>query len=274
MALFFIGCKNKQPSERKLIGAAAQCNVKKVQALINSGVNIDLTDQYGYTALIAAVQNDNHCENCYEVVSYLINQGAKIDNQDIYGNTALYLAVMKDCADIVNLLIKNGVQIDGKNSVTGETPLFSAVSKGNVVISEILLKNKANPNIPNIDGNYPLHQATAHSLEMMSLLLKYGADPNVCDKYGFTVLHAILLNMENNRDQHVAIEKVKLLLHYGTDINKICPSQVEIPDSHIGFRKSRTFSLKPNESFMETAQRLNYELIVDFLKNYKKEENR
>lgn len=274
IVLFFMGCKNERPFEIKLIEAAGRCDMGKTQALINTGGNINLTDRYGYTALLAAVSNNNCDKKCHEVISYLLNHGAKTDYCDIYGNTALHLAVGSNSAEVVKLLINSGAQVNKANPFTGESVLFSAAAKGNVEISGILLKNKADPNMANIDGVYPLHQAAVHSSEIMSLLLQYGAKPNVCDKYGLTVLHAILLNLEDNQDQHSALEKIKLLLHYGVDINQMCPAQLEIPDSHIGFRKNRPFFIKPNEPFIEMAERLNYKPIADFLKNYNQEVER
>lgn len=95
------------------------------------------------------------------------------------------------------------------NEVTfGYTPLtqFLAFGDGNVRKLEMLLRNKADPNI-----NAPLPPlktaAAQNRYGFVKLLLEYGADPNSVDYFNGTALHAAL---ENGN-----AEMVKLLLDNG-----------------------------------------------------------
>lgn len=68
----------------------------------------------------------------------------------------------------------------------GQTPFHVAIAKNNSVMLKILLEDdRANPNIPDQNGDYPIHCAVqAHSLEMVKLLANGGADVNVQNKRG------------------------------------------------------------------------------------------
>ena len=60
------------------------------------------------------------------------------------------------------------------------TPLFMSVVKNNKKLVELLLKNKADPNILSEDGKSPLYRAIElQNPEIVSLLLKYGAKVDI-----------------------------------------------------------------------------------------------
>ena len=59
-----------------------------------------------------------------------------------------------------------------------ETPLHSAVDGNNVADVKLLLRNNANANSQDNDGNTPLHISSPHGLSNISQLLK----DSVCNK--------------------------------------------------------------------------------------------
>lgn len=61
------------------------------------------------------------------------------------------------------------------------TLLHLSVSNNDEDITNILLRHKANPNIPDKEGNTPFHYALQHgcSMKIAYLLYKYGADNNI-----------------------------------------------------------------------------------------------
>lgn len=77
---------------------------------------------------------------------------------------------------------------------SGETPLHLACGKLNNNQAEALLKAGANPNAVDVSGYTALHhagckygaKAQKKCTDLIELLLKYGADPGLCDKKGKT----------------------------------------------------------------------------------------
>jgi ankyrin repeat protein len=73
----------------------------------------------------------------------------------------------------------------------GETALYQASEMENVDQVITLLKNKANPNIPQQDGLIPLHIAIEKkNVQIVEELLQYGSNPNQKNKhYNQTPVH-------------------------------------------------------------------------------------
>lgn len=68
-------------------------------------------------------------------------------------------------------------------------PLVCAVQKNNLELAELLLKYGANPNAINL-GKTCLHEAVMNQLfDMAKLLIHYGADVLIKDKWGYLPLH-------------------------------------------------------------------------------------
>ncbi|XP_065557977.1 putative ankyrin repeat protein RF_0381 [Artemia franciscana] len=165
--------------------------------LIGFGAKLDAMNAKKDTPLLIAIRNNN-----LELVKLLLKRGAN-PNCGEY----LHLAVKKGSADVCNLLIKSGAEIDATN-VHGETPLGTAIKTSNVDLVKLLLKRGANPNCgaclhlavekgrsdlcellidsgANLDAmnankEYPLHVAVRNkNLELVNfLLVKAKTDPN------------------------------------------------------------------------------------------------
>jgi ankyrin repeat protein len=74
-------------------------HITKIQESIAQGVNLDVQDEYGYTALIWAV---NHSQ--LNIVKLLLDAGADKTIQDYDGHDALYWATYYGCQAIIDLL--------------------------------------------------------------------------------------------------------------------------------------------------------------------------
>lgn len=88
--------------------------------------------------------------------------------------------------------------------------LFTAIQSNNIKDVELLLDKGADPNAYDDDSDNVLVNAARYaSLDCMKVLLQKKANPNLRNKFGQTPL------MFCTQD----IDKMKMLLHYGADVN-------------------------------------------------------
>jgi hypothetical protein len=90
---------------RALFGAAAKGQTGRVRNLIREGVNLDLRDEMGETALMKAAEKGS-----LAVVKMLIANGADVNAKNPFGETALSLATREGRAYIVELLRQSGAR--------------------------------------------------------------------------------------------------------------------------------------------------------------------
>ncbi|XP_031344795.1 ankyrin repeat domain-containing protein 39-like [Photinus pyralis] len=119
--------------ERGVWPAAQFGDLKKVQKLINNGVDVDLRDSAGYTSLHYAARN-GHLDVC----KFLIQSKADINAVTRSGRvTALHRACTAGQLDVVNFLIECKANIAIRDS-DGKTVLHRAAQANHLEISKIL----------------------------------------------------------------------------------------------------------------------------------------
>lgn len=136
-----------------------KCNINEVKKMINSGININITDINSNSLLVYASE--------FNMFKLLIDLGIDINYKDKVGNTILHILSLK-----INVL---------------------NVEK----IKYILNLNIANLNIQNKKGNtllyyiiYYRHNFDGFNLpSLLSLLIKKGANVNIINNDGFIVMH-------------------------------------------------------------------------------------
>ncbi|MFZ4762866.1 MAG: ankyrin repeat domain-containing protein [Alphaproteobacteria bacterium] len=104
------------------------------------------------------------------------------------------------------LLAANPNEVNDVSS-DAHMPLHLAVIGHHLELTQLLLDNKANPNLRNGDGETPLILASEQP-ELTKLLLTHGANPNQVGLYKHTALE---------RSQNPAV--IEMLLQHGADIN-------------------------------------------------------
>lgn len=151
--------------------------------LLKQGLNPNLRENfssYGNTLLLSAVANAQN----KNIATLLSNSAIKLDLADQYyeyGNTPLHLSIAKgSCEDGVS----------EQNDCIDKKLILSMIEMAGKNAHEILnKKNKL--------GYTPLHLALLRNdLEMVSLLIKYGADPTIKTVKGLSCVE--LLNMKES----------------------------------------------------------------------------
>ncbi|MFH1079795.1 MAG: ankyrin repeat domain-containing protein [Pseudomonadota bacterium] len=118
-----------------LLGAATRGNTEVVRFLIENGADVNSLPGHASPLFMAAYEGRR------EVAELLIAKGADVNvvvqSQSIPGGTPLHAAVAKNHVDLVNLLLRNGANVNARQN-NGTTPLEIALKNRNDTIATIL----------------------------------------------------------------------------------------------------------------------------------------
>ncbi len=143
----------------QLIQAATDDNQEQVLLLIESGADINTTDENGATALAWAVQNGNP-----ELVQILIQKSINLDTSEFNtGFTPLIRAIGNGYTEIAELLISAGADVELKDNYKGQTPLSWAVHLNNETIAELLILKSDSIDEEDMHGSTALSYAAAYA---------------------------------------------------------------------------------------------------------------
>ncbi|KAJ9554962.1 hypothetical protein OSB04_009576 [Centaurea solstitialis] len=119
-----------------LCEAARKGEIRTVNRLLEDGVTVNGQDQHGWTVLHRASFKGHT-----EVVEILMKKGVDIDidARDEDGYTALHCAVESGHVDVLELLVKRGADIEARTN-TGVTAMQIAESLNNTEIARVLSK--------------------------------------------------------------------------------------------------------------------------------------
>ena len=109
------------------------------------------------------------------IAEILIKKGVNLNLQDKKGDTALMMAIIRGLANIAELLIKKGADITLQNT-NGETALTLAIYKNQIKIIKLLIKKGAKLNLQNIEENIAFNMALYNGQKkIVKLLIEKGA---------------------------------------------------------------------------------------------------
>lgn len=117
-----------------LMHAANNGEVAAVRALVESGADVEATDDNGYTALMVAVFSDRA-----SAAEALLEGAAQVDALDRAGRSALSYAAMYGSTDCIWLLANHGADVFHADK-DGATPLDLAEDSGRASALEALRK--------------------------------------------------------------------------------------------------------------------------------------
>lgn len=172
-----------------------------VNLLIKHAAKVNAKSNNGYTALMAACDNEN-----VESVASLIANGADVSALTTDGKSPLDIAATRLQPKIVTLLVEHGANVNSADKY-GNTPLISTVSASPYIdmgspedaaatiqqrslefaralkITKLLLENKADVNRKDRNGKSALSNAVTESNALLvRALLDHGANPNIVDE--------------------------------------------------------------------------------------------
>ena len=200
-----------------LVYAARAGAIEAARVLLDAGADVNQVTRYGWSALLAATQNRN-----YQMGKFLIERGADVNIANKGGWTNLYLAT------------------DNRNVEGGDYPT-RVPDMDHLEYIKLLLDAGADPNARLIESTETrtvftnqwldengatafLRASQSGDLPLMTLLLEYGADPQINTELGVTPLAVAagigwVEGVTSEWSTEQTIEAVKLLLDLGIDPN-------------------------------------------------------
>ncbi|CAI8050470.1 Ankyrin repeat domain-containing protein 50 [Geodia barretti] len=202
-----------------LNAACSRGRYEVAEYLLDQGASVNATDGDQFSALHEATFNGHP-----RVAKLLIERGADIEKKSNDGSTALMVASEGGDVDTVKLLLEHRANSSHRLPKWGRTAIHSAASRGKAKVVELLLEAAdcpiddqdsagATPLIMALIGNTPgkVARARAGYLETVKFLVGAGANLNIQDKTGKTVL---MFAAKDNR-----LEEAKVLVEAGADLN-------------------------------------------------------
>ena len=200
--------------------------MESAKLLLDRGAAIDQTDANGITPLLMAISN-----NRPEMAHLLIERGANVRVVDWYGRTPLWAAVEARNMDVDNGTFVNNVD---------RAPLLRLIAELLARGVDVNARMQEHPPIRrhmlpttgtlawvDFTGQTPfLTAALAADLDVMRLLLKYGADPHIPTFGGTTALMAAagvnwVFDQTFDEGPAARLAAVKFCSELGMDVNAI-----------------------------------------------------
>jgi ankyrin repeat protein len=190
-------------------------DLEKVRLLVDRGADVNARSKLGNTPLITAAA---HVGNL-EVVKLLLDKGADKQAKNRNAITVLTSAVSSNDAGTVRYLIGCGCQpanVFNLFGASGNSPLELAVENGNAEIVEMLLANGVDVNSgdSNFAGHALNHALLSQKPEIARRLIEAGADLNRASPVG-KVPPIVLAAYSETGDTTV----VELMLKRGADVH-------------------------------------------------------
>ncbi len=173
--------------------AAEVGNTDILKVLLEAGANVESPNVDGQTALMAVARTGN-----VEAATLLLDHGAAVDAKEKFGGqTSLMWASARRHPEMMQLLASKGADVNARSidrnyqrHVTAEgrpknldsggfTPLLYAARENCAACVDVLLKNKADIDLPDPDGVSPLLLAIMNAnWDLTKQLVLAGADVN------------------------------------------------------------------------------------------------
>jgi len=184
----------------------------KVGVLLNRGADINLPAKTGFTPLMVAANDPE----AIAAIRLLVERGASVtpsNPKPLHDGTPLFFAVSSGNVEAVSLLLAHGAVARAPMSVGGAftaMPIEMAVIQGDGPMVRALVSAGIDVNAFNDSGIPPITSAVlSNRVEVAKVLISLGADVNLTDELSLTpLMHAALVDFGDT-------EMVRLLLSSG-----------------------------------------------------------
>ncbi len=194
--------------------AAYKGHHRCIQLLLDAGADASSCsgDFLKKTPLMDCAQQAN-----LEGLNLLLEKSAKLEMMDEWGATALMAACSNpEGYNCVQRLIRAGSRVNHRSPLTRESPLTSSVSSGNERIFQLLIQHGAKLDKEDIQKQRLLVTAAySKNLKLCQQLLDMGLDVNACNEHGQT---ALIIACQSPKGA-LSIPLIQALLDAGADIN-------------------------------------------------------
>jgi uncharacterized protein len=165
--------ENQKTLDLQLFQATEKGDLRRMEALINHGANVNARPKYCMRPICVAIMNQN-----LPGIQLLINKGTDLTYNTLTMEGPLMIqAVETKNLNIIDYFITCGVNINAQDPNTGDTPIHKATKINKPDIVELLIKRGANIHIKDYAGNTPIYTAiNQHYPELIDLLLWNNAD--------------------------------------------------------------------------------------------------
>jgi len=145
--------------------------LKILKILLDLGAKVDTPDYHEYTALHYAT-----IWGWTDAVKMLLEYGANVEAVNLQGENVLMIASEYGAIEVVEyLLMETTISLEARDG-NGETVLFTAIRKGNVELTRMLVEFGADANVVSFQNMSPLKIACKeNNLDIIHLLLDYKA---------------------------------------------------------------------------------------------------
>ena len=114
----------------------ARKHEKAINLIRNLSVDLNEPNDDGELPLVLAA--DDESADAFDVVRELLNRGALAGEANGNGYTALHWAAFHGNMAVADLLIRNGADVNAGTEKKFETPIYKALSNGNLRVAEFL----------------------------------------------------------------------------------------------------------------------------------------
>ncbi|XP_067677818.1 E3 ubiquitin-protein ligase MIB1-like isoform X1 [Haliotis asinina] len=162
-ALLDLGCHpSLQDSEgdTALHDAISKKRDDMISLLLEHAADITIANNNGFNALHHAALRGN--PSAMRILLSKLPRPWIVDEKKDDGYTALHLAALNNHVEVAELLVHQGKANMDIQNVNLQTPLHLAVERQHTQIVRLLVREGCNLNVPDKDGDTPLHEALRH----------------------------------------------------------------------------------------------------------------